>query len=115
LDRIIAYKRDEVAARKVARSQSELDGAIRRQGPARGFVEHLLETPGPALIAEIKKASPSKGVIRADFDPPAGRASMKAARRAFQCLRMREAFKATKTIWSPRAKPAIYRRCVRTS
>ncbi len=70
LDRIIAYKRDEVAARKVARSQSELDGAIRRQGPARGFVEHLLETPGPALIAEIKKASPSKGVIRADFDPP---------------------------------------------
>lgn len=69
LERIIAYKRDEVAARKARRSQSELDGAIRRQGPARGFVEHLLETQGPALIAEIKKASPSKGLIRGDFDP----------------------------------------------
>lgn len=69
LERIIAYKRDEVAARKARRSQSELDGAIRRQGPARGFVEHLLETQGPALIAEIKKASPSKGLIREDFDP----------------------------------------------
>ncbi|MCC6788354.1 MAG: indole-3-glycerol phosphate synthase TrpC [Hyphomonadaceae bacterium] len=69
LERIIAYKRDEVAARKARRSQSQLDGAIRRQGPARGFVEHLLETQGPALIAEIKKASPSKGLIREDFDP----------------------------------------------
>ncbi|MBX3428994.1 MAG: indole-3-glycerol phosphate synthase TrpC [Hyphomonadaceae bacterium] len=70
LDRILTYKRDEVAARKLARSQIELDVAIRRQGPARGFARALRETEGPALIAEIKKASPSKGVIRADFDPP---------------------------------------------
>ncbi|MBL8545197.1 MAG: indole-3-glycerol phosphate synthase TrpC [Hyphomonadaceae bacterium] len=71
LERIVAYKREEVAARKIARPQSELDAAIRGQGPARGFVEHLLEMEGPALIAEIKRASPSKGLIRAEFDPAA--------------------------------------------
>jgi len=70
LDRIIAYKRDEVAQRKALRSQADLEGAIRRQGPTRGFIDHLLETQRPALIAEIKKASPSKGLIREDFNPP---------------------------------------------
>jgi len=69
LDRIIAYKRDEVAQRKALRSQADLEGAIRRQGPTRGFIDHLLETQRPALIAEIKKASPSKGIIRPDFRP----------------------------------------------
>ncbi|MEQ1489931.1 MAG: indole-3-glycerol phosphate synthase TrpC [Terricaulis sp.] len=70
LERIIAYKRDEVAARKQAWSQNAMEAAIRKQGPARGFARSLLETEGPALIAEIKKASPSKGLIREDFDPP---------------------------------------------
>lgn len=70
LERIIAYKRDEVAARKQAWSQNTMETAIRKQGPARGFAHSLLETEGPALIAEIKKASPSKGLIREDFDPP---------------------------------------------
>ncbi len=70
LEKIIAYKRDEVAARKAATSPDALDAAIRKQTRPRGFARALRESEGPALIAEIKKASPSKGLIRADFDPP---------------------------------------------
>ena len=74
LDRIAAYKRDDVAARMAARSQSEIEVEAAVAGMPRGFRAALTarSTPGrPALIAEIKKASPSKGLIRADFDPPA--------------------------------------------
>jgi indole-3-glycerol phosphate synthase len=72
LERIIAYKREEVAARKKTLAQAELDAAIRKQGRPRGFKAALQGVQDrPALIAEIKKASPSKGLIRADFDPPA--------------------------------------------
>ena len=74
LDKIAAYKRDEVAARKRARSYTELEGAAFRADPPRGFKAALERAHAPgrlALIAEIKKASPSKGLIRADFDPPA--------------------------------------------
>lgn len=70
LERIIAYKREEVAARKVAHTQSDLDRHIRTTAPPRGFLAALERVaPKPALIAEIKKASPSKGLIRVDFDP----------------------------------------------
>ena len=75
LARIAAYKREEVAARKAARSQDAVEAAARDASPPRGFREALQlrfdETGRPALIAEIKKASPSRGLIRADFDPPA--------------------------------------------
>jgi len=74
LAKIAAYKREDVAARKAAQSQSEIESSAMIAGMPRGF-RHSLEKhagPGrPALIAEIKKASPSKGLIREDFDPPA--------------------------------------------
>lgn len=66
---IIAYKRDEVAIRKAARPFSEIESAARAAAAPRDFAA-ALRARAPALIAEIKKASPSKGLIRADFDPP---------------------------------------------
>lgn len=71
LERIVAYKRDEVASRKKALPHTELEAAIRKHTQPRGFKRALRNADGPALIAEIKKASPSKGLIRQDFDPPA--------------------------------------------
>jgi indole-3-glycerol phosphate synthase len=74
LERIAAYKRDEVAARKAARPLAEVEAAARSASKPRGFRAALERGHGPgrlALIAEIKKASPSRGLIREDFDPPA--------------------------------------------
>ncbi len=73
LERIKAYKLDEVAARKSARPLTEVEAAARAAPAPRGFCGALRRASktGYGLIAEIKKASPSKGLIRADFDPPA--------------------------------------------
>ena len=69
LQEICATKRDEVAARKRLASLSDLDAAARGQTAPRGFRAALETASGFALIAEIKKASPSKGLIRSDFYP----------------------------------------------
>jgi indole-3-glycerol phosphate synthase len=73
LDAILATKRDEVAARRRAISLADLHAQALARTPPRGFRRALdaKAADGYALVAEIKKASPSKGLIRADFDPPA--------------------------------------------
>ncbi len=74
LNRILAHKRGEVANRMRALPQSELMRRARAAPATRGFVSALsarIEAGDAAVIAEVKKASPSKGVIRADFDPAA--------------------------------------------
>jgi indole-3-glycerol phosphate synthase len=71
LEEICATKREEVAARKAATTTAALETAAAAQTPPRGFEAALRAkaAAGFALIAEIKKASPSKGLIRADFHP----------------------------------------------
>lgn len=73
LDRIKAYKLEDVAARKQARPLADVEAAARAADPVRPFHGALRGTQDAGrygLIAEIKKASPSKGLIREDFNPP---------------------------------------------
>lgn len=68
LDKIVARKREEVIERRKKRSLSDVEQLALMAAPVRGFAKSL-SGRRPAVIAEIKKASPSKGIIRADFHP----------------------------------------------
>ena len=72
LDKILAVKKDEIAALKKQYSKSALQDLMTQQSAPRGFAASLnakVKAGGAGVIAEVKKASPSKGLIRADFDP----------------------------------------------
>ena len=71
LDLIKAYKLEEVAADKASKPYSAVEEEAKAAGPTRGFAKSLIAATktGYGLIAEVKKASPSKGLIRADFEP----------------------------------------------
>jgi indole-3-glycerol phosphate synthase len=69
LDQIVATKRHEIAAAKAERPEAELERLLETAPPVRNFFAPLAASGPIRLIAEVKKASPSKGVIRDDFDP----------------------------------------------
>ena len=98
LDKITAYKREEVARAKTLKPLRVIAEYARSAPKVRSFagaIEAKHQKKQPALIAEIKKASPSKGLIRADFDPPAlAKALRKAARPACRSSPTGRRFKA---------------------
>ncbi len=73
LEKIATYKREDVAHRRTNTTLDDLEAQVEQVGPTRGFAKALVTNKRPgslSLIAEIKKGSPSKGLIREDFDPP---------------------------------------------
>ncbi len=69
LDRIVASKRQEIAERRSRTSDRKLEALLDRAPPVRDFRDALVRGPGLGIIAEVKKASPSAGVLREEFEP----------------------------------------------
>lgn len=84
LNEIFEHKRSEVAAAKALLPESELEAIARSMPPTKGFLRALTGHPDLALIAEVKKASPSMGTIRGDLDPVATARTYESA--GAQCL-----------------------------
>ena len=118
LAQICADKQAEVAARKARRPIAALADAVAAAPPPRGFAAALsaAAVSGYGLIAEIKKASPSKGLIRGDFDPPAlARAYRDGGANCLSVLTDAKYFKAMTIIWWPPGRRSTCRSCARTS
>ena len=71
LDRIVAYKREEIASARQRLPDAQLERRLDEAPPPRDFRAALERDAGMAIVAEVKKASPSAGLLRADFDPVA--------------------------------------------
>src|SRR5438105_11767659 len=69
LERIVACKRREIVACRALVSEAEMESRMAAAPPIRDFRAALEQASGLAIIAEVKKASPSAGVLRSDFDP----------------------------------------------
>ncbi len=113
---IIDEKHNEVRALAAAASFAALDQAAKAASPVRGFAAALARdsAKGYGLIAELKKASPSKGLIRADFDPASlAKAYEDGGASCLSVLTDRKWFQARPNFWLRHAKPSPFPFCAK--